>query len=319
MDIGGETSTTIGTTTAPTPSTSVATSPTTASPPTTAAATTTTSVAPIPPPTPIVAATVDGRLVVLDPGTGAEVRQLADLGDPRGGGAEGPGPNHVTQVSVTPDGSTAYFDSCCEPAAGLILAVPTDGSREPEALAPGLGPAVSPDGRLLAYTAINAVVVRDLATGNEQTFTDPAYDESPVFGDVTWSRDGTKLYYPWERQASGGTGAGSALVELTVTPGATPRVVTEVADAALSSPLAWDDGQTISVLLHPRQPDGSAGPQDGELLVDPTTGETGQTTLGGLLDRSVDRTSGQLLLVRSDGHLVVGAADLGSGYALAAW
>ncbi len=68
---------------------------------------------------------------------------------------------------------------------------------------------MSPDGRLLAYTAINAVVVRDLATGNEQTFTDPAYDESPLFGDVTWSRDGTKLYYPWERQASRGTGAGS--------------------------------------------------------------------------------------------------------------
>ena len=67
---------------------------------------------------------------------------------------------------------------------------------------------MSPDGRLLAYAAINAVVVRDLATGNEQTFTDPAYDKYPVFGDVTWSRDGTKLYYPWERQASRRDGCG---------------------------------------------------------------------------------------------------------------
>ena len=133
--------------------------------------------------------------------------------------APGAGPNHVTTVSVTPDGSTAYLDSCCEPAAGLILAVPTDGSREPEALNPGLGPAVSPDGRLLAYTAINAVVVRDLTTGQEQVFTDPAYDESPLFGEVTWSRDGTKLCYAWERQGAGSTDAAASLVELTVTPG----------------------------------------------------------------------------------------------------
>ncbi len=90
------------------------------------------------------AVTVDGRLVVLDAATGAELRQLADLGDPRGGGAEGPGPNHVTTVSVTPDGSTAYFDSCCEPAAGLIFAVPTDGSREPEPLTPRTRPRGEP-------------------------------------------------------------------------------------------------------------------------------------------------------------------------------
>ena len=315
---GGETSTTIGTTAAPSPSTSTApgttavTVPPTA-PPSTAAPTT---VPPVAAATTIVAVTVDGRLVVLDAATGAELRELANLGDPRGGGAEGPGPNHVTTVGVSPDGSTAYYDSCCEPAAGLVSVIPTDGSREPESINPGLGPAVSPDGRFLAYTAINAVVVRDLATGQEQVFTDPAYDESPLFGELTWSWDGTKLYYAWMRQGAGTT---AALVELTVTPGATPRVLAEVPGAAMTNPLAWDDGRTVSVLLRPLQPDGSAGPQDGELLVDTTTGEVEQTTLAGVLDRSVNRTSGQQLLVRSDGHLVVGPTDLGTGYAVAAW
>ena len=75
----------------------------------------------------------------------------------------------------------------------------------------------------------------------------------------------------------------------------------------------------MSVLLRPLQPDGSAGPQDGELLVDSTTGEVGHTTVAGVLDRSVNRTSGEQLIVRSDGHLIVGAADLGPGYAVAAW
>ena len=230
VNTGGETSTTIGTTTAPTPSTSIApgttavTVPPTA-PPATAAPTTAPPAAAA---TTIVAVTVDGRLVVLDAATGAELRELANLGDPRGGGAEGPGPNHVTTVSVSPDGSTAYYDSCCEPAAGLVSVIPTDGSTEPEPVNPGLGPAVSPDGRFLAYTAINAVVVRDLTTGQEQVFTDPAYDESPLFGEVTWSRDGTKLYYAWERQGAGSTDATASLVELTVTPGATPRVLAEV-------------------------------------------------------------------------------------------
>ena len=163
VNIGGETSTTIATTTTPTPSTSVAPGTTAATVPPTVpltvplatAAPTTAPLATAP--TAIVAVTVDGRLVVLDAATGAELRQLADLGDPRGGGAEGPGPNHVTTVSVTPDGSTAYFDSCCEPAAGMIFSVPTDGSRPPEPLTNGLGPAVSPDGRSLAHTAVNAV------------------------------------------------------------------------------------------------------------------------------------------------------------------
>jgi hypothetical protein len=320
VNTGGETSTTIGTTAAPTPSTSIAPSTTAVTvPPTAPPATATPTAPPGAATTTIVAVTDDGRLVVLDAATGAELRELANLGDPRGGGAEGPGPNHVTTVSVSPDGSTAYYDSCCEPAAGLVSVIPTDGTREAEAINPGLGPTVSPDGRFLAYTAINAVVVRDLTTGQEQVFTEPAYDESPLFGEVTWSRDGTKLYYAWERQGAVSTDAIASLVELTVTPGATPRVLTEVPGAAMTNPLAWDDGRTVSVLLRPLQPDGSAGPQDGELLVDSTTGEVTQTTVNGVLDRSVNRTSGEQLIVRSDGHLIVGAADLGPGYAVAAW
>ena len=226
-------------------------------------------------------------------------------------------------MSVTPDGSTAYFDSCCEPAAGLVSVVPD--RRQPGARArstPGLGPAVSPDGRFLAYTAINAVVVRDLTTGQEQIFTDPAYDESPLFGDVTWSR-GRHQARTTRGSARRSRRHGrqlASLVELTVTPGADATGPRRGPRCGHDEPAGLGRRQhRVRSCSAPSAARRSAGPQDGELLVDPTTGETGQTTVAGVLDRSVNRTSGQLLFVRSDGHLIVGAADLGPGYALAAW
>jgi hypothetical protein len=277
-----------------------------------------TTIPPSAPPTTIVAVTVDGRVVVLDAATGNVVRQLADLGDPRVQPAEGPGPNAVTQITVTPDGSTAYYDSCCEPAAGMIFSVPTDGSREPEPLTHGLGPAVSPDGRYLAFTLLDAVVVRDLTTGDEQTFTDPAYTEQPLFGDVTWSVDGTKLYYPWERRNPDGTAAGSALVELEVRPGATPRVLFEDPTRALSHPMSQSD-RIVTVLAATLGPDGFPGPQDTQYIVDVATAQVTQNEASRTTDRSWDPGSQSTLTVGEDGRLIAGDTPLGEGYALAVW
>lgn len=332
VGVGGENPTTTLTTTtattsrAPTTAASprTTTSPTATAAPPTSLPTTPTSAVPPAPPTTIVAVTLDGRVVALDAVTGAELRELANLGDPRVAVPEGPGPNFVTQVSVTPDGSTAYYDTCCEPAVGTIFSVPTDGSRPPSPLVNGLGPAVSPNGRYLAYTAVNALVVRDLATGDERTFTDPSYDPSPLFGDVAWSRDGTKVYYPWHRLGPGGFTW--SLVEVDVAAGTPPRPFAE-ADAALEDPLALDDGQRVSVLAHSIRPDGRPGPNDGVLTVTPGALAPGQTTvpgrdtatLGPLADWNYDSRNSALLVVTEEGHLVSGDRTLGTGYTVADW
>lgn len=329
VGVGGENPTstaTAATTTTPatvvSPATTVSPS-SSAAPPTTMPLLPPTSALPVAPPTTIVAVTLDGRVVVLDAG-GAEVRELANLGDPRVSVPEGPGANHVAQVAITPDGATAYYDTCCEPAVGTIFSVPTDGSRAPTPLAYGLGPAVSPDGRYLAYTAVNALVVRDLVTGDERTFTDAAYDQSPLFGDVAWSRDGTKVYYPWQQSDAGGFTWW--LVEVDVAAGTPPRPLAK-ADAALEDPLALQDGLRVSVLAHSIRPDGRPGPNDGVLTVTPSALPPGQTTvpgndpatLGPLADWSYDSRTAVLLVVTEDGHLVTGDSILGTGYALADW
>jgi Tol biopolymer transport system component len=93
-------------------------------------------------PSQIVAATEDGRLVVLDAATGAEIRTLAD------------GLDAGTTVAVTPDGERVFFDRPNSPESDPpreLLTVPTGGG-EPDRLIGGAGqPAVSPDGRLLAF------------------------------------------------------------------------------------------------------------------------------------------------------------------------
>ena len=93
-------------------------------------------------PSQIVAATEDGRLVVLDAATGAEIRTLAD------------GLDAGTTVAVTPDGERVFFDRRSSPQSDPpreLLTVPTGGG-EPDRLIGGAGqPAVSPDGRLLAF------------------------------------------------------------------------------------------------------------------------------------------------------------------------
>lgn len=328
LRVGGETTTTVPATPAPaatsSPAPSTAPAPATTVPPsTTTPAAPSTTVVSGTPPTVIVAVTVDGRLVVLDAMTGAELRQLADLGDPRGGGAEGPGPNSVTQISVTPDHTMAYFDSCCEPAAGMIFAVPVDGSAPPEPLTNGLGPAVSPDGRYLAYTAINAVVVRDLQTGEERTFTDPAYDETPLFGDVTWSADGTRIYYPWQRANQ--DGFVSSLIELDVAAGTVPRQVTE-STAIIEHPLAHPDGVRVLMLTRTVGPDGRPGGREGMAAVTPDGLPPGVTTVpddaivtAEVADWGYDSGIDNLLLVTEDGQLVGNDRPLGNGYAVAAW
>jgi hypothetical protein len=114
------------------------TAPVTTAPPatsttttTTVPTTTTTTVLASPRPTEFVGITTDGRLVLVDVATGAEVGELARMGDPTAphDPADGPGPNVIQSVEVVPgDPNQAVYVDCCEPAVGIVYAVGLDGS-----------------------------------------------------------------------------------------------------------------------------------------------------------------------------------------------
>jgi hypothetical protein len=144
----------------------------------------------------IVAVTTKGALVVLDPLSGEARRVLVARGVV--GGA----------VAVSPDGRTAYFAARhgCQ---DEIESVPLAGGR-PRLIAPGLLPAVSPDGKRLAFArppgasasagacqgqpGDDKLVLRDLVGGAETVLRQApkAALPSPV-SRLSWSPDGGRL------------------------------------------------------------------------------------------------------------------------------
>jgi len=115
------------------------------------------------------------------------------------------------EIAWSPDGRTLYFTlregGRSEPnSTNLdIFAVPADGSAAPTNLTAAnqgtdTGPAVSPDGRWLAYTAMaratyeadrQIVQLRNLATGETRALT-ADWDRS--IGSIAWASDGRSLY-----------------------------------------------------------------------------------------------------------------------------
>lgn len=138
---------------------------------------------------PFLVAADEKRLVVLDSGTGRIVRTLVQLPpDPAEPVEECC--DHVGDIALSPDGATVYYHLVGEPGAGQIWRVPVEGG-EPEPVATNAAdPAVSPDGKRLAYTR-GDLVVRELATGEERTLAAEGYY---VTGPA-WAPDSRRVAY----------------------------------------------------------------------------------------------------------------------------
>ncbi len=159
----------------------------------------------------IAVVTNDFRLVIQDATNGHQVRELASkVIEAR----------FLPRLAVTPDGNTIYFDRNRSVHPGEcpngpnsrdeIVSVPTDGGPI-TAIAPGNQPAISPDGRSLAYIRSSAcfgnfdqLVVRDLTTGTERVWSAPAAGALEVLTPY-WASDSRHLAivlakrgtYPW--------------------------------------------------------------------------------------------------------------------------
>lgn len=141
-----------------------------------------------------VAAAEDGRLVVVDVATGDVLRTLRTFSDLWTEAPEG-GHSVPRDVSLTPDGTVAYLEWCCEPAAGDIRRVRTDGrdGAGKDSIDHGYAPSVSPDGASVAWgTYPTGITIR---TGDQQRLVRGSEEPSDLTYSATAWVDGRRLAY----------------------------------------------------------------------------------------------------------------------------
>lgn len=128
-------------------------------------------------------------LVELDPVTGALLREL-----------DGPTGEGWAAVALTPDGTTVFHEELWTGCATRLWRTPLDGG-EPELLAAGMRPAVSPDGATLAYVGFapcvpddHRLVLRDLESGDERSWplTQPA-EQLARIATLSWAPNSRTL------------------------------------------------------------------------------------------------------------------------------
>jgi hypothetical protein len=159
-----------------------------------------------------IAAISGGEVVMLDGRDGRTLRTLATHPEAATGGFP-----FVQGVSLSPDRSDVFYALAGDCDDATLDRVPADGHAPPEKMLTGVSPAVSPDGRKLAYAVAtpgmdsggieerhcqNSVVVRDLATGGERTWRYPdtpdyatALYQDAVINEIDWAPDSTRLAY----------------------------------------------------------------------------------------------------------------------------
>jgi hypothetical protein len=124
------------------------------------------------------------QLVTADTATG-RTRAVLAVAPPR---------RVIESLSLSPDGTYAYFHTGPEPVAGQLWRVPVAGGPVEE-LGAGTYPVVSPDGKKLAYARMGELVVRDVAGGPERVRDVSAQqDGSEGIVGVAWTAAGEVVY-----------------------------------------------------------------------------------------------------------------------------
>lgn len=225
----------------------------------------------------------------------------------------------ITSAVLTPDGSTIYFDTCCEPAGGSLRRIPFAGGKA-EDVAAGFDPAISDDGSLLAYATLDAIVVRDLRTGRERRHVDADHD-----GTLRWPALSPKAdAVAYVRSAKDADATELVVVSLTVAGFGPPKVVRGPAATRWDLPRFRSDGNVLiteQCCPHQGRLDGRAT----NVIVDVPSGQpTTRIDLPGLvLDAERDAARQWSLITYADGTTVWEAAGgrqrLGTGFVSADW
>jgi hypothetical protein len=143
-----------------------------------------------------IAIDADHRLALRESATGEIVRALVNFDDPAkfGGGGQDPvaAGSFGGRVAISPDQQTVYYDTCCEPAPGVVYRAPIDGG-DPEQVTFGSDPAISSDGTKLVVVDQQSLKVIDLVTGRSISF--PHADNDPIVAlrHPVWSPDDSSI------------------------------------------------------------------------------------------------------------------------------
>ncbi len=270
--------------------------------------------------------TDDFRLVVVDTATGDEVRELHAFDDPNDFG-EGGEPVAAGSFGGTvvrsPDGQTVYYDTCCEPAPGIVYRVPIGGG-EPEQVTVGSYPALSPDGTKLAVAELSTLKVIDLATGEETSYRSADGGEAVVgLLNPSWSSDGTAVVY--ERYATDFE-TGTLQVQDLDGEGRVTQLAEADEQGTPTLPRFLADGR-VTYVRQGRSNGSVVGPsEDLTVAADGTAGDDQQVTRPDPVNAQAFDPSGSFLVrvlgsgtVESVGDDSADPSALGQGFLAAAW
>ena len=120
------------------------------------------------------------RIVEFETSTGKERRTVVDVRRENGESAR------IDVLDLAPDRRSLYYSVGADLPQESIWQIKLLEGR-PEQIADGIGPSVSPDGRRLAFVDGVVLHVRDLRTGDDQTF--PGAVGELGGSDTSWSPD----------------------------------------------------------------------------------------------------------------------------------
>jgi hypothetical protein len=247
----------------------------------------------------------DGRLILVEPATGREIRTLAEEGSPTDPPSEG-GRSDIARAALASDGATVYFATCCEPASGAVWTVPAAGG-EPTYIADGSSVAVRSDGAL-AIADPSFGIKRFSPTPPDQLLgradlipLEPPADggrlEDPeTIADVAWSPSGDLLAVGLDH---GGAAPRIATVSLADS-APSWHVLTPSRGAAWRSPRFGPGGHLYVI-------ESRAGAGAVLRILDLDGRDLGTVDLAGRAPSAIaaDRTSAWLLVAPADGGLLI--------------